>query len=579
MENVMNQYVSAIQILVLLFSVILTQIVAAWIGKRMAQSDEDAFQYAYFVFLASESKPITGKILLNFFAPIISMVLLYDVFSYICWTNLLEYLWLYPAVYFVWRMILICVFLNRRELYNLIYEILVAVPATGLSFMIFKCILSKTDSILNRPEDLRMEFGIALILTAYSFIKFIIEKNIFQTDIISDNKKSEYIIRKYNEFKKKYDNTVKNASLNGVETTVLYSIMIYEDFNRGRFVRILEYLLFLFRKNMSLGIMQVQTQRIIGDEESILLAGTKIKQCYELVQEYAPLDDCVREIAGEYNPDDRYIDNIEYIYRVIEGYVETEADRRVDSPPAYMGCITCNSWRELSSALADGYEYLLKCTDGDILSDIDDSRYLQVQRVGDEWEVIIRDLHNVVIDGSGSHFFSRNKTATIIKIVNCRNVVLKNFKIGHKAEIIEGCGADLEISESTDVCLSNLELYGCGTYALYVNYSDVTLTDSVIHNCRNGAVYGKCGAICLINSQILDCGGETNSIIKTDNLLELKDAEIANNTTNDSIIEVPAVGCLTCKNVYVHDNEYRKNYYLLNSSAGVRLENNKQLPW
>ncbi len=53
--------------------------------------------------------------------------------------------------------------------------------------------------------------------------------------------------------------------------------MIYEDFNRPRVVRWIEYIRFwITKKPHSLGIMQVQTNKYINDETSIRLAVRKI---------------------------------------------------------------------------------------------------------------------------------------------------------------------------------------------------------------------------------------------------------------------------------------------------------------
>ena len=58
---------------------------------------------------------------------------------------------------------------------------------------------------------------------------------------------------------------------------MVYAIMIYENFNRPKFVRWIEYVHFLVNtKPHTLGIMQVTTSKWINDRQSIILAIEKI---------------------------------------------------------------------------------------------------------------------------------------------------------------------------------------------------------------------------------------------------------------------------------------------------------------
>ena len=64
--------------------------------------------------------------------------------------------------------------------------------------------------------------------------------------------------------------------------------MIYEDFNRPKIVRWIEYIRFgITQKPHTLGIMQVQTDKFINDETSIRLAVRKIsKDSNQFIEEH-----------------------------------------------------------------------------------------------------------------------------------------------------------------------------------------------------------------------------------------------------------------------------------------------------
>ena len=60
---------------------------------------------------------------------------------------------------------------------------------------------------------------------------------------------------------------------------LIYSIMIYENFNRSRFARAIERIVFRHSSKLhTYGIMQVQSNKVLTDEQSIVLAVNKMKE-------------------------------------------------------------------------------------------------------------------------------------------------------------------------------------------------------------------------------------------------------------------------------------------------------------
>lgn len=58
--------------------------------------------------------------------------------------------------------------------------------------------------------------------------------------------------------------------------------MIYKDFNRPKVIRIIENLKHRFtNKSHTLGVMQVKSNKLITDEESVVLGTNKIVNCYK----------------------------------------------------------------------------------------------------------------------------------------------------------------------------------------------------------------------------------------------------------------------------------------------------------
>ena len=101
--------------------------------------------------------------------------------------------------------------------------------------------------------------------------------------------------------------------------------MIYEDFNRPRVVRWIEYLRFWITRNPhTLGIMQVTTDKFIDNKESIRLSMQKIvKDSRDIMKRYSdsPSPDAnyvAFLIAHNYNPGDyKYASEVRDIFSQI----------------------------------------------------------------------------------------------------------------------------------------------------------------------------------------------------------------------------------------------------------------------
>lgn len=142
----------------------------------------------------------------------------------------------------------------------------------------------------------------------------------------SQKRKEKYIKKSYSQLQSKYHEIIKKACNNNYFfIQIVYSIMIYENFNRPRFVRWIEYIHFsLTKKPHTLGIMQVASSKWINDTQSVILAINKIKSdCDNIVDDYAKRKEefslrlIVRKIAGKYNKDDAYVEEVELLFNTI----------------------------------------------------------------------------------------------------------------------------------------------------------------------------------------------------------------------------------------------------------------------
>ena len=84
----------------------------------------------------------------------------------------------------------------------------------------------------------------------------------------------------YAKLKLKYDEDVVISGDN--KKLVIYSIMIFNNYNKPSFFRKIDSVLFKFdNKPRKLGIMQIKSKKYINDYESIVSAVKKVEKLYE----------------------------------------------------------------------------------------------------------------------------------------------------------------------------------------------------------------------------------------------------------------------------------------------------------
>ena len=178
--------------------------------------------------------------------------------------------------------------------------------------------------------------------------------NIINKIELSETKKKEriskYIFIKYKNFSSLYDKCIQSSLEGGLENIykkveitekwdtnnndfrinnlkflrlVVYSIMIFEDFNRPKNARLIENFVAKHSpREITLGIMQVKTDKLITDEQSILLGIDKIISSFsrylvDYKSNYGFFSDCIYLILEDYNLGEEYSDSVKNIYDIL----------------------------------------------------------------------------------------------------------------------------------------------------------------------------------------------------------------------------------------------------------------------
>ena len=296
----------------------------SWCGSVLHSVTNSGRPYAVFTFRADQDKGMSTNILMNILIPNIILIFL----SMLCY-HVKElafgrnFLIVYVVAYYVYRAFLICILLNRRELYNVRYELLNAVLGIGVACFLIKYFLCEPEKVFIPASELVNEFWLVVIAVVYKFMTVFLDKVYTQKKVVSESRLDKYISNRFNYFYKKYKDIIQITENDNRIWILLFSIMIFENYNRGRFKRKLERIKVRSGRHTTVGIMQVGSDADLTDEESINRAYFKLKDEIVMGNIVTDDEDEINHYAFQYNPDGDYARSITYIYQRLCGYLKS----------------------------------------------------------------------------------------------------------------------------------------------------------------------------------------------------------------------------------------------------------------
>ena len=295
----------------------LTAIFMIFIINRMGEKSVSIGYMQMSIVVEEESHP-AFNFLFKAIAPVIIMILFVALAQAVHFESFTVNCYLIVVYYWIIRVCVVILY-GRGSLTNWITQLFYWISSIGLSIYVYK-LIDKVDKILPDPASLRDEMWILIVLFIYSTFN---KMTFGRTGTLK--RKEMYLNKTYTRLKSKYDKTISKKCSNYFFIQVVYAIMIYENFNRPKIVRWIEYIHFwITKKPHTLGIMQVTSSKWINDEQSISLAINKIiSDCESIIQKYAKnkesfcLEFVVAKIAGKYNRDDDYVEEVGLIFSAI----------------------------------------------------------------------------------------------------------------------------------------------------------------------------------------------------------------------------------------------------------------------
>lgn len=245
---------------------------------------------------------------------IIYLIVLAGFFSYFGIAAVNKNIFLIIVFEFIFRMIYILYFLGedffKKEDSRLSNFFIILFAA----IIVNQYFINELNSVFLTASELKIIVWLFIFMFSYKFV----DKE--KTSVLENKNKYKYISTKgiainYTKLKLEYseDIVIKDKKL----LTVLYSIMIYENYYRPIFLRKVDNLVFKFNgKKRKLGIMQVMSKKYISDLDSIEIV---IKKLEKFSEKYKKFDNCYEKVLESYVKDNFL--EVKYIYDELEKFI------------------------------------------------------------------------------------------------------------------------------------------------------------------------------------------------------------------------------------------------------------------
>ncbi len=579
----------SVSIVFLIISAILTQHLVSWAGSILHEVASEETHYAVFTFRDDRNMPMTTNILMNICIPNVLMIFIFMLSRKFHLPYVEEYLLLYVISFFVYRMLLICVILRRKEMYSLLYELAMAFAGIGLALFLIHFFLYTEKNVFITASELREELWFVILIVLYQFIKQILDKKVLQNSVLKKGQISKYIIHKFQRFYKKYHHLLSLNLQNRDLCIFLYSVMIFEDYNRGPLVRSFERLKTRIGKSATVGIMQVKSNTPLSDEESVIRFYNWLEAEAADYTQFGFDEGRVFDLAWRYNNDEAYAQSVAYIYNCLVQYLDEVPKYRA----AFLMRAGGNGFNDPAGAEVLPYRSLTCDSMNAFCQSIDHNTYLNLEKgtysiqditqlslhtdlepVVDGTELTVYDIENMHIHGNCAGITTATRYAAVLLWKNCKNIVIEHLTLGHAPDPGECIGAVLQFENCSNITVKHLELYGCGTYGIVCLSGSITIENCKIHHCTHGGISLNQSNCVIDHTEIYDCEDTFESIIDAaDSNVIISDASIQN-CSSQSFILHSSNASFICRDVSIHDCQAALGITNLEQKSGIHEQNN-----
>lgn len=242
-----------------------------WIGKH-------SYSIGYMeisIFVKTEEAPALN-FLIRVLTPIVYIIIVSTSLYYFGLDKFVWNIYLINIYYILFRLIFNLA-TNRGLLLNWYRQFLYWTAIVVISYFTNEKLIKVKANILPDFTTVANELWIIILI----FI-FQVANNLRFSQEATQKRKDKYLKSRYHYFKRFYGQLIKDLTNNEILESIVYAIIIYEDFNRPKIARQVENLKFkLTKKPHTLGVMQVRSDKLISDLESVKIGTEKIVNAYK----------------------------------------------------------------------------------------------------------------------------------------------------------------------------------------------------------------------------------------------------------------------------------------------------------
>lgn len=302
------------QVLIHIILSIILFLIINWIGKH-------SYSIGYMevsIFVRVEEAPALN-FLIRVLTPIIYIIVISTLFYYFKLDFLVSNIYLVNIYYIIFRLGFNLI-TNRGLLMNWYRQGLYWLTIITISIFTYEKLIKVKSNILPDFNTIANELWIIILIFLFQ-----LTNNIRLSQDATLKRKANYLKRRYNHFARLYASYIRKQTNNEILEALIFTIMIFEDFNRPKVIRSVENMKAYFSdKEYTLGVMQVKSSSIISDYESVKLGVNKIitahKKAFDSVKamNLDHFDDSMLyDIVTDYNGGMKYYSEITELFSII----------------------------------------------------------------------------------------------------------------------------------------------------------------------------------------------------------------------------------------------------------------------
>lgn len=213
---------------------------------------------------------------------------------------------------------------GRARLLNWRLQVVYILTSSSAAWLAHKHLISTKSNLL--PDFSSMANELWVVIIGFLYLLF----NRIHVDTSgAERRRLGYLRHRYKAYKRRYGDLVSASTSDAKTEALIYSVMIYEGFNRPKVGRLLEGLFFHVGLSKTLGIMQVTTSSAISDRQSVEIGSRLLAEAYQsaLAVETASIrndyerawreEKARRRAILTYNPSASYADEVQRLYALI----------------------------------------------------------------------------------------------------------------------------------------------------------------------------------------------------------------------------------------------------------------------